>query len=505
MWATQKRKRVMTSTAKPLTSEDDDASLIEIDDAEATPEDLGSPENGAHSEFDADSGMDVSMAIRTRRTIRRWTDRPVAPEVVKELLECALWAPSACNMQLWDFVVITDKATRDALAPAVPHADKAQVCIFICYNTRFSQGSYANIQSASAAVMNMLLRAHSLGLGGFWQATITDRLLLREILRLPRDVEVLSTTLFGYPAESPGAPARRDPSHLVHWEKYDLTRKPVLPSAWRPTNWTLAQVADYHQARIRAGPRYNKPVASEYRAVRGYLGHALRRAGVNASGKVVVDLLPCTGLYLEAMSNEVPEASFQFVELGRQVAEFVQRRLPRPATFHQYAMTATGGGSSDIADASSDAATLVFRLENLPTAERRRLLAEARRILKPGGTLVVVHTNVRSYFEVFRAMRWLIGRRDVQYALHTDPSLGPFEALSDDEVSDLLVESGFRIEHRHGAFPLPPPDEAKHRVRALPRAVAPLAGPLGRLYQLTAPLHRFLRPFARVRFITAVK
>ncbi|NBT93832.1 MAG: hypothetical protein EBT47_02195, partial [Chloroflexi bacterium] len=441
MWATQKRKRVMTSTAKPLTSEDDDASLIEIDDAEATPEDVGSPENGAHSEFESDSGMGVSMAIRTRRTIRRWTDRPVAPEVVKELLECALWAPSACNMQLWDFVVITDKATRDALAPAVPHADKAQVCIFICYNTRFSQGSYANIQSASAAVMNMLLRAHSLGLGGFWQATITDRLLLREILRLPRDVEVLSTTLFGYPAESPGAPARRDPSHLVHWEKYDLTRKPVLPSAWRPTNWTLAQVADYHQARIRAGPRYNKPVASEYRAVRGYLGHALRRAGVNASGKVVVDLLPCTGLYLEAMSND------------------------------------------------------------LPTAERRRLLAEARRILKPGGTLVVVHTNVRSYFEVFRAIRWLIGRRDVQYALHTDPSLGPFEALSNDEVSDLLVESGFRIEHRHGAFPLPPPDEAKHRVRALPRAVAPLAGPLGRLYELTAPLHRFLRPFARVRFI----
>ena len=57
-------------------------------------------------------GMDVPTAIRTRRTIRKWTDRAVAPEVVNELLECALWAPSACNMQLWDFVVITDHETR---------------------------------------------------------------------------------------------------------------------------------------------------------------------------------------------------------------------------------------------------------------------------------------------------------------------------------------------------------------------------------------------------------
>src|SRR5688572_20147558 len=72
------------------------------------------------------SPLDVSTAIRTRRTIRRWTDQPVSEEIVKELLECALWAPSACNMQLWDFVVVTDPATRQSLAEAVPFADKAQ-------------------------------------------------------------------------------------------------------------------------------------------------------------------------------------------------------------------------------------------------------------------------------------------------------------------------------------------------------------------------------------------
>src|SRR3712207_9058859 len=110
------------------------------------------PSSGASLKHPSGQELDVSTAIRTRRTIRRWTDQPVPDEVVKELLECALWAPSACNMQLWTFVVVTDPATRQSLGDAVPFADKAPVCIFICYNTRFSEGSHANIQSASAAV-----------------------------------------------------------------------------------------------------------------------------------------------------------------------------------------------------------------------------------------------------------------------------------------------------------------------------------------------------------------
>jgi len=202
--------------------------------------------------------LTVAEAIRTRRTIRKWTAQPLTREQVRELLEAALWAPSACNMQLWDFVVVTEPETRRRLAAAVPFADQAPACIFVCYNTRFSEGSYANIQSAAAAVMNMLLRAHSLGLGGFWQATIHDRELLRRLLGLPKEIDVLSTVLFGYPAEAPTAPARRDPSHLIHWERY--RPRPHLPSTPHPRGWTLAQIADYQQARIRAGPKYNKPL-----------------------------------------------------------------------------------------------------------------------------------------------------------------------------------------------------------------------------------------------------
>ena len=459
----------------------------------APPAPAGAANSGLSPLARVGTDLDVSAAIRTRRTIRRWTDKPVSPEIVKELLECALWAPSACNMQLWDFVVVTDKATRESLADAVPFADKAQVLIFICYNTRFSEGSYANIQSASAAVMNMLLRAHSLGLGGFWQATIHDRQKLRQTLGLPKDVDVLSTTLFGYPAESPSAPSRRDPSHLVHWEKYHP--KPTLPSSPDPEDWRLDQIADYQQARIRAGPKYNKPIKSEYEAVRGFLAHALRRAGAQH----VLDLLPCTGLYLEAIAEELPQADLRFVELGDQVARFTQARLPRPATYHEY------HGNIDLADGSIDAATCVFRLENIPAAERERLLAEAFRVLKPGGTLALAHINRQSYFEPMRLARWLLGRRDVQYALATDPSLGPFTALAPAEVDALAQRTGFQVEHTHLVFPLPPEDEAKHRVRTFHNALSSLQYPLAAIYRATKPLHRALEPLGKVRFVTLRK
>lgn len=451
------------------------------------------------SQASLDLNAAMAKAIRTRRTIRRWTDQPVPDEIVKELLECALWAPSACNMQLWTFVVVTDSDTRKSLGDAVPFADKAPVCIFICYSTRFSEGSHANIQSASAAVMNMLLRAHSLGLGGFWQATIHDRQKLRETLKLPPDVEVLSTTLFGYPAESPGAPARRDPSHLVHWQTFD--QRFSLPSSPDPDDWRLEQIADYQQARIRAGPKYNKPIKSEYDVVRGYLGHALRRVKLAKSGAPlrVLDLLPCTGLYLEAIAYELPEAELHFAEMGQQVAQFTQARLPRPATYHEYR------GALDVPDASFDAATCVFRLENLPEAERAKLLRETSRVLKPGGTLVLAHVNRASYFEPMRLARWALGRRDVQYALHTDPSLGPFKALLPGEVDHIARGAGFTVEHEHRAFPLPPEDEAKHRVRTFHNAVSYLQYPVAAAYRLSRPLHGAIEDLGKLRFVTLRK
>ncbi|MAG37171.1 MAG: hypothetical protein CL878_13135 [Dehalococcoidia bacterium] len=432
--------------------------------------------------------MSVDEAIRTRRTIRSWVpDRPVPEGFIGELLEAALWAPSACNMQLWDFVVVTDEAVRQQLEDAVPFAAQAPVLIFVCYSTRFSEGSFAHIQGASASIMNMLLQGHSLGLGGFWQATIHDRAKLHAVLGLPDDVEVLATVLFGYPAEQPGAPARRDPSHMTHWQKYHA--RPRLPSSPNPRDWTLAQVADYQQARIRAGPKYNKPIRSEFEVVTQFGQEALRRT----DSDVWLDLLPCTGLYLEHLMPAAPEAEVHFIELSEQTAQFAQRRLPRPAQFHHY------DGRIDLPDASVDVATCIFRLENIPPLERIHLLNEVHRVLRPGAALILAHISRRSYFALMQPIRWLLGRRDVQYVLSTDPSLGPFVPLMPQDVARLATSVGFRRERGARHFPLPPEDEARHRVRALRPPLSYAQYAMHALYSLTRPLHRLLGPWSKLQ------
>ena len=105
--------------------------------------------------------------IYKRRSIRRYDTRPVAPELVNELLRAAMSAPSAGNEQPWQFVVITRRDLLDLIPDLHPHAEmtkEAQVAILVCgdLNREKHQGFW--VQDCAAAVENMLVAAHAMGL-----------------------------------------------------------------------------------------------------------------------------------------------------------------------------------------------------------------------------------------------------------------------------------------------------------------------------------------------------
>jgi len=228
----------------------------------------------------------------------------------------------------------------------------------------------------------------------------------------------------------------------------------------------------------------------------------LRAARPAAPGRPLVwlDLLPCTGLYLERLAQEAPQAELHFIELSAQTADFVRRRLPAdrpggPATYHLYQ------GAIPLPTGSVDVATCAFRLEGLPRPEQERLLREVARVLRPGGLLGLAHINRDSYFTALRLARWLLGRRDVQYVLATDPSLGPFAPLAVDEAVGLARQAGLVVLEQRGLFPLPPEDEARFRVRSLRRPLDRLAEPVRLAYRLTRPLHGLLGRFGKVSLL----
>lgn len=196
----------------------------------------------------------VLRAILTRRSIRRYTDQPVPRQLVEQILEAAIWSPSAHNRQPWRFAVIQDEASKHKLASAmgtrlrhdltadgVPEtviADdvnrsyeritNAPVLIALCL-TMADMDSYPDekrsrneylmaVQSVAMAGQNLLLAAHDLSLGACWMcAPLFCPDVVVSALDLPEDWQPQGLITLGYPAQ-----------------EREKTRKPLIETViWR--------------------------------------------------------------------------------------------------------------------------------------------------------------------------------------------------------------------------------------------------------------------------------
>ncbi|MDD4651182.1 MAG: nitroreductase family protein [Methanothrix sp.] len=166
--------------------------------------------------------METLQAIKTRRSIRRFLDKPVSREMARDLLEAAMFAPSAGNEQPWQFVLLDERKLLDEvprLCATASMCRQAPMAILVCGDS--SQEKYPNfwVQDCSAATENILLAAHDRGLGAVWVGIypLKDRIeAFRKFLGLPEEITPVCLVAIGYPNESPAAP-RRYREERVHF------------------------------------------------------------------------------------------------------------------------------------------------------------------------------------------------------------------------------------------------------------------------------------------------
>lgn len=172
--------------------------------------------------------MDALEAIHTRRSIRKFTDTPVSEEEVRTLLKAAMAAPSAGNQQPWQFVVVRSKARLQEVAGLHPHvhmAPKAQLGILVCGDTRLEKYAGYWVIDCAAAVQNLLLAAHSLGLGAVWTGIhpMQDRVAaFAKLFGTPEGVIPHSFIPVGHPAEEKQREDRFRPER-VHLENFQAS------------------------------------------------------------------------------------------------------------------------------------------------------------------------------------------------------------------------------------------------------------------------------------------
>ena len=165
--------------------------------------------------------MEAMQAILSRRSIRKYTNRTVSAQLVGELLNAAMSAPSAGNQQPWHFVVITDHNIMDEIPKFHPYSGMlkdAAVAILVCGDERLEKHKGYWIQDCSAATENLLIAAHANGLGAVWLGVYprADRVDgIRRLLAVPEEVIPFALISIGYPAEKK-PPANRFDSSRVH-------------------------------------------------------------------------------------------------------------------------------------------------------------------------------------------------------------------------------------------------------------------------------------------------
>lgn len=159
-------------------------------------------------------------AIFERVSIRQFTEAPVEEEKVERLLRAAMAAPSAGNQQPWEFYIVDDHQTLEALAECSPYsgcAKNAPMAIVPCYRTQGLRFEECVDLDMSAVTQNILLEAVELGLGAVWLcvAPVEDRMAnVKRALSLPDGIEAFSIIPCGYPAEERAAADRFDESRI---------------------------------------------------------------------------------------------------------------------------------------------------------------------------------------------------------------------------------------------------------------------------------------------------
>jgi len=173
--------------------------------------------------------LELFEAIRKRRSIRAYTKEAISEEEVKKLIDAARWAPSAGNIQPWEFIIIRNAETKRKLSAAALNQtsiEEAPVVIVVCADQKRSAWGYEHrgatlycLQDTAAATQNLLLAAYALGLGTCWIGAFQEEE-ARQALNIPMDVRPVAIIPVGHSAEKPTIPSKRPISEIVHYEKF---------------------------------------------------------------------------------------------------------------------------------------------------------------------------------------------------------------------------------------------------------------------------------------------
>ncbi len=166
--------------------------------------------------------MEAIEAIKKRRSIREYKDKPIPKEALEKMIDAARFAATARNVQPWEFVVITESSTLKKLGELAENGRflaQAKACIAV-----FALKTKYYLEDGCAATCNILLAATALGIGSCWVAGDKKPYCgeVTKLLNVPASYKLVSLISLGYPESEDSfcVTEKRSAKELMHREKF---------------------------------------------------------------------------------------------------------------------------------------------------------------------------------------------------------------------------------------------------------------------------------------------
>jgi len=395
------------------------------------------------------NNTDLIKVIKERRSIRRFLDRGVSSSLLNKLIEAAVWAPTTCNQQLWNFIVVRSQKTKNMLieeAASSTLIGRAPVLIVITYEkSNFREA----LQSGTGAIQNLLLAATYYGLGSCSMNSFGNEEKIREILDISDDQMVVCFVTLGYKNpkyyENLDPPPRRDISKILHFERFAKKRNNIF--SYNPDKWTLEDLKDYQRYYCRKtflGKEMDIATREEKEIVSRFIG--------KIKGPIL-DWFTYDGSYVKYFPNEELFAVDLTDETSRYTNEAV--KTAKGSGFNaNYLIYDSTFKKLKRKNKKFRTITAIYKFERLSNKFKKTVINNSYDLLYDKGELIVIFRKKNVLYRLFYyAIQLLFGDDIRKTGIYS--FFGPYRPIHSRKFVRMLREAGFSKIKKECYFPFP--------------------------------------------------
>lgn len=387
---------------------------------------------------------DFINVVHNRKSIRSFSDKKVSRDLIKKILSIATFAPTNCNQQKWNFVVVDDVTTKERLikeAASNTIFRRTPVLVAVSYD---GWNYKEALQGASLAVGHILLGAEYYDVGALPMNSYGSDKKVKRILNIPKSEILCCFVALGYPnkeAQEASLVPRRPISEAIHFNSFGGGKMHYFD--YDPNKWSLRDLSDhqrYYCRKTSLGKEMDIMANSERSLVERELS--------SVSGSII-DIFSYDGAYLREFLGK----DLTTVDLTKETSEYTKKSIELYASDKRGATNLTYEDFLDT-DRKFKTVTIIYKLERVSDSIKKEILERSWEILEDDGQLVIISRKSNLLLRIFFfVVKLFFGKELRKTGIYN--FFGPYKPIKVETTLDFIKKAGFKRVCWNGYFLFP--------------------------------------------------